>query len=961
MREKVKKILTISTIVFLLIFSLRNLGGHFQIGYSWDWLAVMVLLLIQAWLKREALIATLTHPLQKLDVKKRKTFVCLGLLNVFASLFIPLVYAIFSGGGPLVYEEKNISNFKTHQTIKVYQETKLQQEFTASTNNLGNIILELQVLEPNKVYLKENEKPDGTIVPLTLEFKIKEVGATSWLAINQYHFDRKLDRQGYPIGFPVIEDSRGKNYLFELTLIEQEEESDLEVLIRVDSDKNINFTKKYILEKNRIINQKINFFILIANKLVQFIINQEFIFIFSFHLISSSYLLLSYLRHGNRNRQIGLLLALVSSLILIKLLNLDSSIMGSSDFSTFYFAATFATLSVLALLTKTPKNQEGESLLDTKKSLHLFGIFFIIVLFTLIKYPHFNTSFTGVHTMKYNSHVEPAKYMLENNNVFWWQKKYLANPVNNPEGIFKSIGTLPLNEWGLFLFFKTFPNNSIEYNTRLFTHFVGIIFLISIYAFFNMWLSKEKSLIAVLLIAMHPIIILNTFLTVEDSWLLVFTFISLFFTIKHVQKKSYTYLLWSGVFLGLGLISKISIALWLAPATTVILLFNSRSIEKFFYTLAIFFSGGAIIYFVFNASLTSMPTDGILSVLKFIIFLLIVPLIHLFLKKVDNGLLDNKAKLFLKNKYLLLICSVTFATILILFFIRKNFLSVFQEFLTDPDLLFNWQMYKFMFNEQFKEYATHSFFYMSLFSVIVTPFLLNKKSKIVLTALFFSAFTYWILASKSIFFHNYYTHLFMIAGAVSIAIFLSSMKKRLEKPFGEILTIALIIILLSQMIPASKETMSKEFEDMQSFEELANFLIQNTSENQIYIDDSYLLSLTIKTGRPRIEPSALDSKEVRKIVQEKGFSAAMKKYNISYLITRNPEIKYEEFVNVFSTEGLLPTSYRRRDRIFSTIYEDFNYFQDLEKRREIIEKNNIQDKFYIEKKIGPYTIIGFND
>jgi hypothetical protein len=35
--------------------------------------------------------------------------------------------------------------------------------------------------------------------------------------------------------------------------------------------------------------------------------------------------------------------------------------------------------------------------------------------------------------MKYNTYVEPAIYMIENNTPFWNQKKYQADPVNNPE------------------------------------------------------------------------------------------------------------------------------------------------------------------------------------------------------------------------------------------------------------------------------------------------------------------------------------------------------------------------------------------------------------------------------------------------------------------------------------------------------------------------------------------------
>ncbi len=107
----------------------------------------------------------------------------------------------------------------------------------------------------------------------------------------------------------------------------------------------------------------------------------------------------------------------------------------------------------------------------------------ILIVFTLIKLPYFGVSFTGEHTMKYNSYVEPAKYMLENDNPFFYQKKYLSDPVNNPRGNFSVFGSLPLLEWGLLLTYKIFPSNSLEVNTRLFTNFLGILLLLSSYLF----------------------------------------------------------------------------------------------------------------------------------------------------------------------------------------------------------------------------------------------------------------------------------------------------------------------------------------------------------------------------------------------------------------------------------------------------------------------------------------------
>ena len=51
----------------------------------------------------------------------------------------------------------------------------------------------------------------------TIRFRLKEAGATEWLVDNSYAVDRFSDGRLYAFGFPVIRDSMGKSYEFELT------------------------------------------------------------------------------------------------------------------------------------------------------------------------------------------------------------------------------------------------------------------------------------------------------------------------------------------------------------------------------------------------------------------------------------------------------------------------------------------------------------------------------------------------------------------------------------------------------------------------------------------------------------------------------------------------------------------------------------------------------------------------
>ena len=63
---------------------------------------------------------------------------------------------------------------------------------------------------------------------------------------------------------------------------------------------------------------------------------------------------------------------------------------------------------------------------------NITAIFIILLIFTFIKAPYFSMPFTGEHSLKYNSYVEPAMYMAERNNPFWVQYRYLSDPIKNP-------------------------------------------------------------------------------------------------------------------------------------------------------------------------------------------------------------------------------------------------------------------------------------------------------------------------------------------------------------------------------------------------------------------------------------------------------------------------------------------------------------------------------------------------
>jgi len=583
----------------------------------------------------------------------------------------------------------------------------------------------------------------------------------------------------------------------------------------------------------------------------------------------------------------------------------------------------------------------------------------ILVLFTLIKAPYFDVSFTGEHTMKYNAYVEPAKYMYENNNPFINQKMYTADPVNRPEGIYHTFGKIPLLEWGLLATYTLMPFNSLEVNTRLFTHFIGILILIFAYTFFKDRFSKGQSLIILFLMAINPIISFTTFVTVEDSLLLLFTFISLNYISKYLKENQISHLFFSGLFFGIGVASKYSIILWLVPIVTLLLFFNKKKdVHYLVKSLGIFVTLGMLPTFAFRTSLRYLPTDILVSIFHFAIWVLIFILLYVFITKKES-IMDKIVDGIIKNKvfFVGIIISVFFLGIVFLYTTKAYLL--FNEFLTDSTLIFNWDMYNHILNKQLKPYMTENVYYLGLIGFVFSLFM-PQKQRILLLSFFTGASFYWIMASKVIFFHNYYTNIIMITFCLSVGIMIYQIAISYNnKNIFVIIMLLFSLLIVPVSYDANIERLSKERADQESFMQVAQYLIENTGKNEIYIDDSSLLTLTILTGRSRIDESKLIHDEIKESINKIGFSETMNEYNISYVITSHKTPRYERYVNLFTDEQLDSVSSRRRDIILSKLDSDYHYFSDTDRRNKLIEEHKIKDKFILEKEIGPYKIFAF--
>lgn len=588
-------------------------------------------------------------------------------------------------------------------------------------------------------------------------------------------------------------------------------------------------------------------------------------------------------------------------------------------------------------------------------------LLFIMLFFTAVKYPFFDRSFTGTHTMKYNTHVEPARYMAERNDIFWYQQKYRADPVRNPQGIRSNFNSLPIIEWGLFATFKLFPQNSLEFNARFFTHLQGLLILLLAYLFFSRWFSKKQSILITFLIAINPIISFITFVTVEDGLLLIFTFLALLSLTNYIKEGNIRGLYWSGIFFGLGSANKISIILWLAPLLFIVLAFNSKKVSTFIrdYGLVILLSLLSIV--VFSTSLQNLPGETGLALFYFLIWVAVFYGLYRLIIKYQHGI-DKLITHVIKTKSLLVASCAVFVLAGIFTYYHLSNSRYAEEFLTDANLIFYWDMYMHMLNNQFKIYMTSNIFYLGSAGFVVTLFWGNREQRILMLSFLSGSFIYWVLASKPMFFHVYYSGIIMITFTLSVGILFYLLSKIVAgKVFSCYIFVFLLLAVLPQSITSNVGRLSLERANLDDLKKVAQFLVDNTTEEEIYLDDNYLLSLTLMSDRPRTEDYYLETRVIKASIKEIGFAGTMEKYNISYLVTDREHPRYEGYINLFTDLELAEVAYRRSDIIRSSLSEDYQYFPDQALREALIEAVGLKEKFVLVEKHGPYRIYGFED
>ena len=592
---------------------------------------------------------------------------------------------------------------------------------------------------------------------------------------------------------------------------------------------------------------------------------------------------------------------------------------------------------------------------------YALGLIAILFLFTWIKAPYLAAPFTGEHSMKYNTYVEPAVYMVQKDSMLWNQKKYVSDPVHNPEGIFPKFEHLPLMEWGLFLTYRLFPAAGIELKTRIFTHLIGVLTLLFAWRFFSGYFPKDFNLLLIGLVAVNPVFSFATYVTVLDSIVFLFMFISLRQISVYLERKRIRSLLWAGVWFGVGNAVKYPLFLWLAPIAFLFLYFQRNDNASFFKEYGIYLLTCLLVTFVTVLAYSNLiSSPGFAFALVSFLALLLWG-IHRVLVKYEDAVQRSAEYILAKKGILGLIFLLSVAAGIFLF--RTLRLSDYaDEFLTDSSLVGNTRLYKYMLFHQFKEYMTRNLFWIGLSGSALALLTRESAMRRVWIPFLFGSLVYWVVASKSIFFHIYYSLIIVwtltFGAAYFIHFLLGNLKNAMQK---SVVVLGFLALILPPAVDATTGRMAN-FVDVRP---AVQFIKENMKPDEFLLFEGYLTPLTIYTGRGFVMPAVLADDAIREDIRRIGFANTMREYRVKYLFTPNEQPFYLDYAPLFEETKLLEPSgqnFNRNILIYKTIgVADRRLKEDLRQVEEIERKYRIREKFVLEHQIGKMKFYSFKD
>jgi hypothetical protein len=593
-----------------------------------------------------------------------------------------------------------------------------------------------------------------------------------------------------------------------------------------------------------------------------------------------------------------------------------------------------------------------------------FLVFIFLIAFTSVKIPYFNSPFFGSQSKKYNTYVEPALYMVQTNNPFAFRQLYSSDPINNPEGIGPGYEHLPLLEWELATIYKISPIHNIRINTRLGTDFIGILILIATYIFFKEYTDETFALIVTGLFALDPLLIFATIVTVYDSLSLLFFLFSLIYLNRYIEKGAHKNLIWAAIYFGIGNACKYSLFLWGFPILAILMLFKDSRADwsERIYDLIII---GIVSFFFVVCTFIDLGHISVHPYISLLLIIISLPLLWFILKGLDSARLSVVRGLRnLLGKPILLISSMIiflFLLVVLAVIIVKVFGLAVSGFITDINLIFDPNLYIYMFRNQFIPEMTPALSIMALLGVLVS-FSLPRTLKVISLSFLISSVFYLIIAAESIWFQNYYALIFMLTAAVFAAVAIYTIVNNRNFLVTSILLGITLFLIVPEMYSEINTLIPM---NVTGYNQLIAFIDKNTTSNQTYIASYSTNFLSIESSRPGLgRYSYLDTPEFQESIQNVGFGTTMSEYGIKYFVTSIQQPEYGKFVDLFQSSIDIPVDAEdtRDSEILETLGTPLPIDTNMDNEtREIVAQYQIQNKFQLVAQFGIFRVFAFQN
>lgn len=128
-------------------------------------------------------------------------WVCIPTILLFLGIGLWVLFGSNTNFSILTYPH-HISDFTLNQTTELLKGEKISGSFTADENNLGIIAVRFNTF--NRINKDR------------VTFRIKKTGTKDWYYTQTYKVDQFQPNAFFTFGFPVISDSKGKQFLFEI-------------------------------------------------------------------------------------------------------------------------------------------------------------------------------------------------------------------------------------------------------------------------------------------------------------------------------------------------------------------------------------------------------------------------------------------------------------------------------------------------------------------------------------------------------------------------------------------------------------------------------------------------------------------------------------------------------------------------------------------------------------------------